>query len=279
MFNIISLLASRFWGRRSVAFHLVLIISAVCCWSCMKEEPVDSVELTASPEAPQVDIDRLIEEGIAQEVTVQPSLIRETDGHEVGGSAVRAAYTDITFSDPDALALIPNWKSTFVTWPGYIQKGGNGFMYIWMSHGPGSGNIPYTEEGPHYHLLWDDFCINPNTGEGGIEGNGTCLPTSTDPNLDIYHGAMFGTDWLYGYAQKSGVGKANFDLTRIRVKSEVPILLTFKDADGKWWYWKELKKGYWNLGKAENIQEFYIRATSNLAGDQYSVDDIRIDIP
>jgi hypothetical protein len=189
---------------------------------------------------------------------------------------VHAAQVNITFSDPDALRLQPDADSTFIVWPGYIQNISNSsWAYVWMSKGPGTNFIPHTDNSAHYHIVWDNFCFNPQTGKNGIKVGAVCQ-TPVPAGTPRYHASMFGYDWLATYVQASGRGRINFDLLKIRVKGTVPISLWFKDASDRWWFWNSLAPGYWNLPGATNIKEFHIAATSRNANDKYMVDDILV---
>jgi hypothetical protein len=187
----------------------------------------------------------------------------------------QAAQVNIAFSDPAALRLQPDADSTFIVWPGYIQNISNSsFAYVWMSKGPGTNFIPHTDRSAHYHIAWDDICLNTQAGKNGVQIGATCV-TPVPANTNRYHTAMFGNDWLATYAQASGRGRINFDLLQIRVRGTVPISLWFKDANDSWWFWDSLPPGFWNLG-AMNIKEFHIAATSRDPNDKYSVDDILV---
>jgi len=188
---------------------------------------------------------------------------------------VEAEPVNVTFSDPNALRLQPDADSTFIVWPGYIQNISNSsWAYVWMSAGPGTNFIPHTASA-HYHIVWDNLCLNTQTGKNGVKIGSTCS-TPIPANTNRYHAAMFGSDWLATYVQASGRGRINFDLLKIRVKGTVPISLWFKDANNGWWHWNSLGPGYWNLPGATNIKEFHIAATSRNANDKYMVDDILV---
>lgn len=250
----------------------ILLFLGLGIWSCEHEIIDPSIEDETS------SIEKLIEEGRAKEIASLPSLIKYEAGEDLQKNQVK----DITFSDEDALNLIPNYNSTFVEWPGYAQQlYDKTFGYAWLSFGPGARFLPRSMGGKHFHIFWDNFCINPSDGSTGKEASGYCYPIDLFPiwSVDRYHEAMYGHEWLgfYARSQESGGIKKNFDLERIRVRGSVPITLWFKKADGSWNYWKKLNPGYYNLSAhTQNIQEFHIRAESDNPADKYRVDDVRM---
>jgi hypothetical protein len=242
-------------------------------------KPVSKVE----QEGPAFDEAELLRSGLAKEAPEQPIFMGDA-GTDQGsglplGKAAAGPSVGINFQDPNALALIPNANSTFVYSPGYIQSIQNSsWLYVWMSKGgPGTALIPHGTSS-HFHIDWDNLCFTPQSA-GGILVNNVCT-TPLPANLNRYHSAMYGNEWLSAYSKKSGVaGLVNFNLTGIRVKGTVPISLWYKTANNSWFFWNSLAPGNWTLPGATNIKEFQIAATSRNAADSYSVDDIMVSTP
>ncbi len=273
---------------RSTLFGLAATcFTASMLAACMTQEDGTSVERTTESrlesENPAFNPEELLRQGLAKEAPDAPIFLGNNASEEADASSLAKTAAgpsvNITFQDPNALALIPNVNSTFVLWPGYIQSIKNSsFLYVWMSTGgPGTGLIPYGT-GSHYHISWDNFCVN-SQGVSGVKVNNVCT-TPLPSNLNRYHIAMFGNEWLSAYSKKSGVaGTVNFNLTGIRVKGTVPISLWFKTSNNQWRYWNSLSPGRWTLPGATNIKEFQIAATSRKSSDKYSVDDIVVSTP
>jgi hypothetical protein len=180
----------------------------------------------------------------------------------VGLAKTAGTATYLHFGDRTSCTWAPNpCQNSFAIWPGYIQSTGyNEWGYVWMSDGPGTPAIPYSrsttvsESAKHYHI---DGLYNP-----AIEPN----PRAT---------FMYGTDWIYVFMQRSGVGQINFDLMQINVLGTVPVNIYYKDAAGGWWQWASLAPGRWNT-LAYNIREVHISSASHSKYDRPIIDDIQV---
>lgn len=248
---------------KTLASYIGIICCLIACDPESSLEPTDSRQL-----------DALLASGEVQEMTQFPTKVRDDEpiqDIEKGGAV------NISFDKASSLSKIPDVNTTFVTSPGYQAHLGHGiWMPIWLSKGPiGAGPL-----GNHYHIVWDEMCSEYDDNDiiYGQQTGSKCVPVEEIPNLNRYHVAMFGNEWLKGRAGKVGGFTYNIDLTRIRVKGSVPITLMFKNANGNWFMWHSINPGYWNLPGALNIQEFHIRATSNDPFDSYSIDDIRVKV-
>jgi hypothetical protein len=189
----------------------------------------------------------------------QPA-IRVTEGGTLAKTSGTTGY--LTFQDRNSCTYNSNiCNNTFVVWPGYIQNVGGDWGYVYMSNGPWTsaigpnGSPPPSESSRHYHIM------------------GLMDPVA-EPNPHASY--MFGTDWLYVYMQRSGVGRINFDLTQINILGTVPVRIWYKDAAGYGWQWSSLSPGRWNLPGATNIQEVHISSASGLSGDRPQIDDIQV---
>jgi hypothetical protein len=207
----------------------------------------NNAEQTVSPEA---------ESSIHGQEAPAPKLITGRDA----AAKTAGTSTYLHFGDRAACQWNPDiCNNSFTIYPGYYQQTG---LYewgqVWMSTGPGSGPIPYdgrgaSESSRHYHIMgFIDPKLEPN-------------PRAT---------SMFGTDWLYVTMYRNNT-HVNFDLTEIKNLGTVPIQIWYKDAAGKFWYWKSIGPGWWSL-YAYNIQEVHISSTSGLGKDQFIIDDIQV---
>jgi len=182
---------------------------------------------------------------------------------ESGALAKTAGSTGyLTFQDRTSCNWNPNiCSNSFVVWPGYIQNVGGDWGYVFMSNGP-----------------WTSV-LGPNAGTSPSEGSRHFhIMGLMDPKLEPTPHAtfMFGTDWMYVYMQRSGVGRINFDLTQINILGTVPVRIWYKDANGYGWQWSSLPPGRWNLPGATNIQEVDISSASGRSTDQPEIDDIQV---
>lgn len=193
----------------------------------------------------------------------------------------------IKFEDQSALNLIPNYNSTFVPAPGYIQYvGQKAYAQVWMSYGAGTRPIPHDidyvdpdADPPHYHIVWDDFCITLD-GKSGVGPNQPlCVPIEEAKNVDRRHLAMFGSDHLFIHTYSEGGAIQNFKFLGITVEGTHAIQIMAKGTDGIWDLWPEIKPGEWDFSNNANklYTEMHITGVSDVWSDKYSVDDIHIE--
>lgn len=195
-----------------------------------------------------------------QPTTEAQPAIRVTDENALSKTAGTTGY--LNFQDKTSCQWNPNiCSNTFVVWPGYIQQVGGDWGYVFMSNGPWTGAL-----GP-------DAGTSPSEGSRHFHIMGFLFPAS-EPNPHATF--MAGTDWVYVYMQRSGVGRINFDLTQINILGTVPVRIWFKDAAGHGLQWSSLSPGRWNLPGATNIQEVQISSASGRATDHPEIDDIQV---
>lgn len=184
--------------------------------------------------------------------------------------------TEINFQNAAALDRLPLWPFVNkVNFPAYVQSIGPGAsMEVFVSMGPVDPEFP-DEDGDTssvYAIAWPNLCRTL----GGILGhrvNGSCV--STPANINRYHEAEFGSDWLGAKAYSpSGVRKL-FSLTKIRVRGSVSIVLWYKTSSDAWKSFT-LAPGYHTLTGTNWIKEFHLRSISGHPLLRYSVDDIQI---
>lgn len=250
------MLKTTFFFNQRKAFYF-LFSTALLFASCKKDaENIDGKN--QNPTEPPTALNEKSEEGIVlnetdegvQKLNSTPKLI---EGNDSEIKRMDGETSVIHFGDRNSCIYNPSiCNSTFVTWPGYIQNTGYGeWGYAWRSYGPGAGFIPHGT-GAHFHII------------------GFLFPKD-EPNHKA--SSHYGSEWFAYYMQRSGVGRINFDLTEIKVKSGT-ITLWFKAANGSWWYWRSIGPGWWSLPGALNIREFHVRASTGLSTDNYSIDDI-----
>lgn len=247
---------------------LFLILSTTILFSCKEEAP-------EVPSPKKVSTQMLIDSGKALEISEAPQKLEE---EEVNAKSYGPNLFMINFSDPRSLKLLPNWESTFITYPGYTAYPYKGVaMPFWFSQGPGNGYFSF--EDAHYHLLYDDYCLAyvGNDWVLGKQDGNDCYPTDQS-QLDLYQVAMFGDEWLRVKAATFVSSDIFFSMNTIKVRGSVPITLWFLDQTGNWRFYPKIDPGYWKLNGAERITEFQVRAASGSPADKYSIDNILVEV-
>lgn len=187
--------------------------------------------------------------------------------------------TNINFQDPAALARIrgfPEYTADWVTKPGYIQSVGSGAsMQIFISEGPLP--LPIMNDTDGFQITWTGSCWRElPSGEyklGKLVGNQCRV---VPDNVERFHRAYSGRQWLAGCVSAPGKLLQPFDLLKIRVKGTVAVVLKYRLVSNGALRTLTLQPGYHDIAGATGVREFHISAASGRDNDRYSVDDILV---
>jgi hypothetical protein len=194
----------------------------------------------------------------------------------------RTAYGEsgvVHFNDTLSLSLLPQQAAslTYAYWPFYIQKVGNAWVHVKENNGAGYHEAFRSDYG-HYLLLFQNFkpCLMVNDGvySYGKPTGTSCLPLmpAQEPRKLA---TSIGDQWIKIYAYDKNNPKRVFDLEGVTIMNG-PIQLWFREKNGAWKAWKNLKEGKWTTTQANGITEVLIGSAIN---NTFAIDNIRLRVP
>ncbi len=266
-----------------IPFGLSLVLTVSFLYSCSQENE------KVSPQAPAEEdkVVLTIGDAVAADSPTLGELEEETSNlpfPQQSSPNGRTAYGGVTdfvdFNDEMALSIIPEQaRNVFTNWPFYIQQVGNAWIHV-RENNIGNYNPNFMSYEGHYHLSYQNFIPCVRLDQGGDlgkpygSGNG-CIsinPTQEPRTLDTHDGNQWIKIYAYDYDSPSRV----FDLLGIKVTNG-PIQIWYRKASGKWYYWRSVGEGTWNLSaKSTGVTQVLI---SSATGGTVGFDNVKVHVP